>query len=119
LLTEQKTFLKNIEVQLPGGGVDPGEQLIPALHREVMEETGWHVCVNQKKGVFERFTYMPEYKIWAHKICHIYSCKAVYRKTSFLEKGHKYIVTDFNFAINRLSDPGFRYFVKKFEKSNF
>ena len=27
------------EFQLPGGGVDPGEQPIAALHREVLEET--------------------------------------------------------------------------------
>ena len=33
------------EFQLPGGGIDKGEQPIPALHREVMEETGLPVVV--------------------------------------------------------------------------
>ena len=29
------------EFQFPGGGIDPGEHVRPALHREVLEETGW------------------------------------------------------------------------------
>ena len=28
------------EYQLPGGGIDPGESPVVALHREVLEETG-------------------------------------------------------------------------------
>ena len=31
------------EFQLPGGGIDPGEHPIFALHREIYEETGWRV----------------------------------------------------------------------------
>ena len=30
----------NPEFQIPGGGIDPGETPIQALHREVFEETG-------------------------------------------------------------------------------
>ena len=33
------------EFQLPGGGIDPGEHPLPALHREVMEETGWRIAI--------------------------------------------------------------------------
>ena len=32
------------EFQLPGGGIDSGEHPITALHREVMEETGWKIA---------------------------------------------------------------------------
>ncbi|MES2550371.1 MAG: NUDIX domain-containing protein, partial [Pseudomonadota bacterium] len=35
------------EFQLPGGGIDKGEQPIAALHREVFEETGWKIAVRR------------------------------------------------------------------------
>ena len=55
------------EFQLPGGGVDPGESTLHALHREVMEETGWRIANPRRFGVYRRFTYMPEYDMWAEK----------------------------------------------------
>ena len=62
------------ETQLPGGGIDPGEGPLQALYREAREETGWSLGVLRKLGVYQRFTYMPEYDLWARKICHIYLC---------------------------------------------
>ena len=60
------------EVQLPGGGIDHGESPLQALHREVLEETGWRISHPRKLGTFRRFTFMPEYDLWAEKLCHIY-----------------------------------------------
>ncbi len=62
----------HFEVQLPGGGIDPGEHPLNALHREVFEETGWRIAAPRKLGAFRRFTYMPDYDMWAEKLCHIY-----------------------------------------------
>ena len=112
ILTEQETIDRNLEIHLPGGGVDKGEHYIHALHREVMEETGWHIRVLKKEGVFQRFTYMPEYNLWAHKICHIYRCKPIYIKSLSLEEGHKYIISNYATALEQLEDPGFKHFVK-------
>lgn len=67
------------EVQLPGGGVDPGENHVPALHREVFEETGWHIGHPRRLGAFRRFAYMPEYDKWAEKICHVYVARPTLR----------------------------------------
>ena len=67
ILTEQITKENGIELQLPGGGSNENESLIRTLYREVLEETGWGIKVLKKEGIFQRFTYMPEYKIWTHK----------------------------------------------------
>ena len=71
LITHQ--FEPKPEFQLPGGGIDPGESPSAALHREVMEETGWHIANLRRLGVFRRFTHMPEYGFWAEKICTVYT----------------------------------------------
>ncbi|MEO1640781.1 MAG: NUDIX hydrolase [Pseudomonadota bacterium] len=65
------------EVQLPGGGIDPGENPLTALHREVFEETGWRIAAPRRLGAFRRFTFMPEYDLWAEKLCHIYMARPV------------------------------------------
>jgi 8-oxo-dGTP pyrophosphatase MutT (NUDIX family) len=38
------------ELQLPGGGIDPGEGALRALHREVREETGWAIAGARRLG---------------------------------------------------------------------
>lgn len=60
------------DVQFPGGGIDPGEQVLPALYREVLEETGWTIGRPRRLGAYRRFVYMPEYDLWAEKLCRIY-----------------------------------------------
>lgn len=65
------------ELQLAGGGIDPGESPLHALHREVLEETGWRIQVERRLGVYQRFTYMPEYDLWAQKVCTIYLARPV------------------------------------------
>lgn len=70
LLTHQASPVP--EYQLPGGGIDPGESPLPALHREVYEETGWHMADPRWFASYRRFVYMPEYDLWAEKLCHIY-----------------------------------------------
>lgn len=76
------------EYQLPGGGIDPGESPLQALHREVMEETGWRIAAPRRVGAFRRYTWMPEYGIWAEKLCHIYQARPVLRHGPPTEEGH-------------------------------
>lgn len=94
------------EVQLPGGGIDPGESAIAALHREVFEETGWRIATPQKLGVYRRFTFMPEYEKWAEKVCHIYLARPVLRLGPPVEVDHTAIWTSPSQAIRVLTNDG-------------
>lgn len=92
LLTLQ--VLKKAEMQLPGGGIDPGETPTQALHREVFEETGYRIIVQKRLGAYQRFSYMPEYDLWAHKICHIYLCRPALKICDPIEPNHSALWMD-------------------------
>ncbi|MEZ7812440.1 MAG: 8-oxo-dGTP diphosphatase [Paracoccaceae bacterium] len=101
------------EFQLPGGGIDRGEHPIAALHREVREETGWRIKARRHLGTYKRFTFMPEYDLWAEKICHIYLAWPVIRISAPTEKGHVAVWMDPNTAINQLASDGDRFMLYK------
>ncbi|HMS93807.1 MAG TPA: NUDIX hydrolase [Tabrizicola sp.] len=96
------------EFQLPGGGIDRGEQPIPALHREVMEETGWRIAVTRHLGAFRRFTYMPEYDLWAEKLCTVFLARPIRRLGPPTEVGHTAVWLEIEEALARLGNPGDR-----------
>jgi 8-oxo-dGTP diphosphatase len=96
------------EFQLPGGGIDRGEHPIPALHREVREETGWKIDIVQRLGAFRRFTYMPEYDLWAEKVCSVYLARPVRRLGPPSEAGHTAIWLPVAEAMQLLGNAGDR-----------
>lgn len=110
LLTHQQ--FPEPEVQLPGGGIDPGESAISALHREVLEETGWRIANPRRIGAFRRFTFMPEYEIWAEKVCQIFVARPVVRFGAPGEKEHTAIWAPIAVAPGLLVDEGARYFLE-------
>lgn len=110
LVTEQSS--PRYEIQLPGGGIDPGESPVPALHRECLEETGWRIRVLRKLGVFQRFTFMPEYGIWAQKICHIYLSAPTLQVAAPTEPAHRAIWMPIEVAADLLGNTGDRHFVR-------
>lgn len=101
------------ELQLPGGGIDPGEHPMRALHREVYEETGWLITRPRRIGVFRRFTYMPEYGFWAEKICIIYRADPVRSLGAPTEPGHRPVWIPPEQAARQLGNSGDRYFVSQ------
>ncbi len=100
------------EFQLPGGGIDPGESPLRALHREVIEETGWRISDPKRLGAFRRFTYMPDYGFWAEKLCHIYLAKPVLRKSAPTEPHHTAIWLQPAVAVEALGNDGDRAFLQ-------
>lgn len=106
LLTHQAEPIP--EFQLPGGGIDPGEAPIAALHREVYEETGWHISSPRRIGTYRRFTYMPEYDKWAEKVCTIYLARPTLCMGPPAEPGHTAIWTEAGAALSLLTNIGDR-----------
>lgn len=102
------------EFQLPGGGIDPGESPLAALHREVLEETGWRIATPVRLGAFRRFTYMPEYDLWAEKLCHVYLARPVRPVTPPTEAGHTALWTHGTTAIEIVGNDGDRAFLRDY-----
>jgi 8-oxo-dGTP diphosphatase len=111
LLTHQRE--PRPEFQLPGGGVDPGEAPIAALHREVYEETGWKMALGRRLGAFRRFTYMPEYDLWAEKVCTVYLGRAVRRLGPPPEDGHSAHLLPLEAAVELVGNDGDRMFLRR------
>ncbi|WP_126975266.1 NUDIX domain-containing protein [Frigidibacter oleivorans] len=101
------------EFQLPGGGIDRGEQPIRALHREVYEETGWSIARPRRLGAFRRFTYMPEYDRWAEKLCTVYLARPVRPLGPPTEPGHLAIWLPAAEAAELLGNDGDRLFLRQ------
>lgn len=109
LITEQSGTRR--EYQLPGGGIDPGESPIPALHRECLEETGWTIQIHRRLGAFQRYCYMPEYDLWARKVCAIYLCRPALRRADPTEPGHRALWIPARDALDLLDNAGDRHFL--------
>jgi 8-oxo-dGTP diphosphatase len=110
LVTEQTA--PRLEFQLPGGGIDPGEGALAALHRECLEETGWRIRPLRRLGAFQRYAYMPEYDRWARKVCHVWLARPVMRVGPPKEAGHTAVWMPVATALLMLASDGDRHFLR-------
>ena len=117
------------ELQLPGGGIDPGEQPLAALRREVVEETGWSFAGPRRLGAYRAFDPIEAKalaggpplgraegggagdgpgagRVWAEKICTVYAARAVRRLGPPSEPGHAAVVLSVEDALRALTGPG-------------
>ena len=112
LMTAQVT--PEIDVQLPGGGIDPGESPMHALHREVMEEIGWRIAAPRRLGAFRRFVFMPEYDLWAEKLCTVYLARPVREIAPPTEPDHVTLVLSASECIENLGNDGDRLMFQRY-----
>lgn len=101
------------EMQLPGGGVDRGEQPIPALHREVREETGYVVGQVRRFAAFQSYTWLWDYRYWSRKVHLIYLARVIHRLGPPLEAGHTPHWLYPEEALRLLDVPGDREMVRR------
>ncbi len=87
--------------------------MIGALHREILEETGWRVSSPRRLGAFRRFVYMPEYDLWAEKLCHVFLARPVVRHGPPEEEGHTAVWVPLNIAPDIIADPGASAFARR------
>lgn len=101
------------EYQLPGGGIDPGESPLPALRREVFEETGWHMAEPRWYAAYRRFVFMPEYDRWAEKLCHIFIARPTLQIGPPTEPGHRAEWMPVRRALSELGNPVDRHVIAR------
>lgn len=106
-----------IEFQLPGGGIDPGESPLQALYREVREEIGWSIVKPRRLGAFRRFVFMPDYDMWAEKLCHVYVAHPARQLHAPTEPDHETLILDADDAIAALGNEGDRRFMADYVAS--
>lgn len=102
------------DIQLPGGGIDPGESPLQALHREVLEEVGWRIAHPRRLGAFRRFTFMPEYDLWAEKLCHVYVAHPTRQVADPVEPNHRTLILSGEEAAAVLGNDGDRSFMQRY-----
>lgn len=112
LLTAE--MARGVDIQLPGGGIDPGESPLQALFREVREETGWSIANPRRLGAFRRYVFMPEYDLWAEKLCSVYLAHPVRQISQPSELHHETLVLPAFEAVSSLGNDGDRLFLQRY-----
>lgn len=116
LLTRQVTGDID-EIQLPGGGIDAVESPLPALIREIREETGYSAQILRRLGGFREFTWMSEYEFHAQKICHVYLGQPGLRLGPPRERGHTAVWMPVGEALLRVASPGGREILRRLTRA--
>jgi 8-oxo-dGTP diphosphatase len=77
-----------------------------------MEETGYLIHSARRLGMFHRYTYMPEYDVFAQKLCHVYVARLGPCRGAPTEAGHTAVFLPWDVAAERLAVSGDRHFLR-------
>ena len=65
----------------------------------------------RRLGAFQRYAYMPEYDLWARKVCHVYLARPALRVGAPAEKGHAAYWMPLETAVSLVANDGDRRFL--------
>ena len=99
---------------LPGGGIDPHEGTLAALHRECLEETGWRIRVERRLGAFQRYLYASDIDLWLRKLCSIHLARPALRISGPIQPGHRAVWMPVDAAASQLAGEGERAYLHLF-----
>jgi 8-oxo-dGTP diphosphatase len=76
--------------------------------------TGWIINAPRRLGAYKRFVFMPEYDLWAEKICTIYVARPCYKLCDPLEKDHSGHILSVPLALQVMPNEADRDYIKTF-----
>lgn len=79
---------KGTKYFLPGGGMENAEKRELCLHRELLEELGWKIEIQQYIGNAERYFYAEKEGIYYLNDGYFYICNKVNEQTNRIEEDH-------------------------------
>ncbi len=93
ILSDNQILLINIEgrIYLPGGGLENNETHEEGLTRELLEETGYKIKINQKITEANQYLYSNFRQAHFHKIGHFYHCSLLEKSQSPTDLNHNII----------------------------
>ena len=95
---------------IAGGGIDPGEDVLTALHREVAEETGLTVDVVASLGIARQV--IPRRSSGTmNKVCHYFRCRVTGRGEP-VEQDHELLWLPVERALDEIWLPADRWAIE-------